>query len=205
MKDFWIHSDVFDVWVVVFLLVRNFFWVDTFTKNTPTSLILTRIKPGKPHKRHQFKTPSQEAHVSGLFKWDPYWGDQTISKSMVILRDFPQNRAAQAPQQSHTPRKTWFSTIFYFRPRKFWGNDPSWRKRICFNWVGNNRQLETSVYPGGKLKPGCRGGRRPLGDSLREAGGEKIIAEWLALGRNGWPSGWRSPHLEIDVLIIVYM
>ena len=74
VKDFWIHSDVFDVWVVVFLLVRNFFWVDTFTKNTPTSLILTRIKPRKPHKRHQFKTPSPEAHVSGLFKWDPYWG-----------------------------------------------------------------------------------------------------------------------------------
>lgn len=58
VKDVWIHSDVFDVWVVVFLLFHIFFWVDTFTKNTPTSLILTRIKPRKPHKRHYTITGS---------------------------------------------------------------------------------------------------------------------------------------------------
>lgn len=68
-------------------------------------------------------------------------------------------RAAQAPQQSHTPKKTSKEVVFidfWVSPRNFSGNDPIWRKRICFNWVGKNHQLVITMKVQGRIEEACK-------------------------------------------------
>ena len=102
-------------------------------------------------------------------------GKKTSKKSSPIKNQAGCPSSSTKPHPQKDVLGGGFQRFFIFAP-KILGKRSN---LTCahFNWVEKNHRLEnvSSGLPGGKLKPGESGGRRPLGDSLREAGGEKII------------------------------